>query len=228
MDDRKSVNDICIKLGGNLITWSSRKQSVVARPITDAKCRALASAASDLLWVQNLLTKIGVNLPPHPPILWYDNLSAQALAKNPVYHARTKHIELDVHFVCNLITDSKLDVCYIPSYEQPVDLLTEALSLAKLQTLCTKLAITIPKPRLRGHVKSAEDQLSLHVAASASAHVNHQLSSRSFSEVHEKCLNSNQLHHAPPTHRALPAITAKIPSLEHSYCTLNTSWVTEK
>ena len=85
-------------LGGNLITWSSRKQKAVARSNTEAEYRALSSAATDLMWVQHLLTEIGISI-SQPLVLWSDNLGAQALACNPVYHAKTKHIELDVHFI---------------------------------------------------------------------------------------------------------------------------------
>ena len=79
LDDRKSVSSICVFLGGNLITWSSKKQQVVARSSTEAEYRALATAATDFFWVQNLLTEIGISLHPQPSILWSDNLGAQAL-----------------------------------------------------------------------------------------------------------------------------------------------------
>ena len=90
LDDRKSVSGVCIFLRGNLITWSSRKQKVVAKSSAEAEYRALSSAATDLVWIQNILTKIGVNL-SQTPVLWSDNLGAQGLACNPVYHAITKH-----------------------------------------------------------------------------------------------------------------------------------------
>ena len=153
LDYRKSVSGICVFLGGNLITWSSKKQHVLARSNTEAEYRALATAATGLVWVQNLLTDIGISLHPQPSILWSDNFSAQALAKNPVYHARTKHIELDVHFIRNLISDHKLEVRYIPTAEQPADLLTKALSSDRCQFLCHKLTMAEPLLRLRGPVE---------------------------------------------------------------------------
>ena len=69
MDDRKSVSGICIFLGGNLITWSSQKQKVVARSSTEAEYRALTSADADLVWAQNLLTKLGIHLTSQPHVL---------------------------------------------------------------------------------------------------------------------------------------------------------------
>ena len=67
LDDRKSISGICIFLGGNLITRSSRKQKVVAHSSTEAEYRALASAATDLIWVHNLLIEIGVPIQMKPP-----------------------------------------------------------------------------------------------------------------------------------------------------------------
>ena len=94
--------------------WTSRKQRVVSRSITEAEYRALSSAATNLLWIQNLLTKIGIT-PSQIPVHWSDNLGAQALACNPIYHARTKHIELDVHFIRSLISEQKLELRYVPT-----------------------------------------------------------------------------------------------------------------
>ena len=131
LDDRKSMSGLCIFLGGNIITWSSKKQNVVARSSTESEYRALASTVAELVWIQNLLMDIGVPLQLPPPILWCDNIGAQALASSPVHHARTKHIELDVHFVRNLVADHKLEVRYISSKHQPADIFTESLALGR-------------------------------------------------------------------------------------------------
>ena len=152
LDDRKSVSGICIFLGGNLITWSSKKQQVVARSSTEAEYRALSSAAIELVWIQILLIEIGVQLQSQPPLLWSDNMGAQALACNPVYHARTKHIDLDVHFIINLIIDHKLGVRYVPTAAQPADIFTKALSLDRFSILRNKLTVTDHMLSLRGHV----------------------------------------------------------------------------
>ena len=114
LDDRKSVSGICIFFGGNLVTWSSRKQRVIARSSAEAEYRALSSAATDLVWIQILLAEIGI-APSHTPVLWSDNLGAQVFACNPAYQARTKHIEPDVHFIRNLVSKHKLEVRYVPT-----------------------------------------------------------------------------------------------------------------
>ena len=92
IDDRKSVPGMCIFLGGNLISWSSKKQSVVARSSIESEYHALASSASELQWIHQLLNELGIRLQTSYPLLWCDNMGAQALASNPVHHTRTKHI----------------------------------------------------------------------------------------------------------------------------------------
>ena len=102
----------------------------------------LASATTDLVWIQNSSTEIGFNLQMQPQILWSDNLGgAKALACNPVYHACTKHVELDVHFVHNLVSEHKLEVRHIPTELQLADLLTKALLMDRFQIIGRKLTM---------------------------------------------------------------------------------------
>ena len=123
---------MCIFLGGNLINWSSKKQLVVARSSTKSKYCTLASAASELTWTNQLLHELGIILQISPPLLMCDNMGAQALASNPVHHAHTKHIEIDVHFVRDLVSSHKLEVRYVPISDQPADLSTKPLSADRL------------------------------------------------------------------------------------------------
>ena len=86
--------------------WSSRKQSVVARSSTEAGYRALAHAATEVAWLRSFFSKLGISL-VNTPIIWCDNQGAGALAANPVFHSRTKHIEVDVHYVREQVLDKK-------------------------------------------------------------------------------------------------------------------------
>ena len=106
--------------------WSSRKQRAVAMSNTEAEYKALSSAATDLIWIQNFLAEIGIT-PSQTPVLWSDNLGARALACNPVYHARTKHIELDVHFIRSLISKHKLEVMYLQKFSLSICLSRRSL-----------------------------------------------------------------------------------------------------
>ena len=85
----------------------------------------LSSHDNEVHWIHNLLTELGISLQTHAPVLWCDNLGAQALALNLVYHARTKRIDLDVHFIRDLIAEGKIDVRYVPTEAQPNGLLNK-------------------------------------------------------------------------------------------------------
>ena len=81
-----------------MIQWSSWKQKVVARSSTKSEYWALAQAAIEIVWLQSLFAELGVKT-MHSPILWCDNIGVGSLASNPMFHAKTTHIEIDIHFV---------------------------------------------------------------------------------------------------------------------------------
>ncbi|XP_019246487.1 PREDICTED: uncharacterized protein LOC109226143 [Nicotiana attenuata] len=147
---RRSTSGLCVFLGSNCISWSSRKQNTVAKSSAEAEYRSLASLAAEVTWVTYILKDIGISL-SQPPVLFTDNISALHLRPNPVLHARTKHVELDYHFVREKVVQGAMVTKFIPSMSQVADILTKPLSKFQFQSHRTKLGVVqIPHSSLRG------------------------------------------------------------------------------
>jgi hypothetical protein len=109
-----------------LVSWSAKKQPTVFRSSCESEYRALAITAAKLLWLTHLLRDLNVSLPQRP-LLLCDNKSAIFLSSNPVSHKRAKHVELDYHFLRELLLADKLRTQYVPSHLQVADIFTKSV-----------------------------------------------------------------------------------------------------
>lgn len=148
MDDRTFTSAYVIFLGGNPVSWLSKRQKNVARSSIEPEYRSVANTSAEIMWLLNLLGELGIS--PSPPSLFCDNIGATYLCSNPVSHSRMKHISLDYHYVRQLVQMGKIRVSHVSTKDQLADILTKPLSRARFIPLRDKLAITDGDSALRG------------------------------------------------------------------------------
>jgi hypothetical protein len=129
INDQHSISGSIFILSGAAISWSSQKQKVVAQSSTEAKYISGASGTNEAIWLRQLLTEMD-HRQDVPTNLLIDNQGAIALTSNPVFHKRTKHIEVRFHHMCHHFDTGDILPIYIPTGDQVADALTKALPRA--------------------------------------------------------------------------------------------------
>lgn len=112
----------------NLVSWGCRNQKIVACSFAKAEYNGIADVSAEVTWVVSLLCELGI-ASTTAPRLWCDNLGATYLCANPVFHAHTKHVEIDYNFVCDKVANGELHVNFISNKNQFVDIFTMAYCL---------------------------------------------------------------------------------------------------
>ncbi|GJZ20045.1 ribonuclease H-like domain-containing protein [Tanacetum coccineum] len=126
---RRSTSSYCVFLDDNLFSWSSNRQVTFFRSSVKAEYIGVANVVAEAGWVRNLLREL------HAPLftarlVYYDNVSVVCLSTNPVQHQRTKHIEIDIYFVCDFVAYGQVHVLHFPLWFSYADIFTKGLPSA--------------------------------------------------------------------------------------------------
>lgn len=138
--ERKSTSGFIYFMDGAPVSWSSKKQSVVALSSCEAEYVSGCYAACQRVWLEELLRELQMIL-EKPVKLKMDNTSAINLARNPVSHGRSKHIEVRFHFLRDIVNKERIELCYCKATEQLADLFTKPLAADKFEVMREKIGI---------------------------------------------------------------------------------------
>ncbi|KAK2415811.1 putative mitochondrial protein [Trifolium repens] len=157
-DTRRSVTGWCMFLGSSLISWKSKKQARVSKSSTESEYRAMSAACSEIIWLRGLLAEVGFPQ-TEPTSLYADNTSAIQIVANPVFHERTKHIEVDCHSIRDAYDDKLISLPHVSTQFQVADILTKAVP--RHQFLVSKLMLLDQPHQFEGDVNKGIICLSL-------------------------------------------------------------------
>ncbi|XP_022020065.1 uncharacterized mitochondrial protein AtMg00810-like [Helianthus annuus] len=142
-DIRRSTSGYCVHMGQNLLSWSSKRQSTICRSSAEVEYRAVANVVAEVCWLRNLLLELRRPL-SKATLVYCDNISAIYLSSNPVQHQRTKHIELDIHFVQEHVQRGTIRILHTPTRLQIADIFTKGLPWVLFEDFRSSLNIRPP------------------------------------------------------------------------------------
>ncbi|KAK3009753.1 hypothetical protein RJ639_014453 [Escallonia herrerae] len=137
---RCSVTRYFVSLGNSPISWRTKKQPTVSRSSAEAEYRSMAVTTCELTWLKSFLLSLGVHH-DRPMRLFCDNQAALHIASNPIFHERTKHIEIDCHYVREQLLAGNISTAHVCTAQQVADIFTKALGRHQFHYLCGKLGI---------------------------------------------------------------------------------------
>ena len=140
VDDRKSTSGGCFYLGKNLVLWMSKQENSVSLSTTKVEYIAVGSCCAQLLWMKKLLHDYGIS--QDTMCVFCDN-SAINLSKNPVQHSKSKHIEIQYHFIRDLMEEKIVCLEFINTTNQKADIFTKSLDGPRFESLRKTIGVSI-------------------------------------------------------------------------------------
>ncbi|KAJ0920564.1 putative RNA-directed DNA polymerase [Helianthus annuus] len=147
--NRRSTSGYFSLVGGNLVTWRSKKQKVVSLS-SGRSVECIARGLSEVLWIRKLLEDIGFSQKATPSKIMCDNTATIQISENPVQHDRTKHVEVDRHFIKEKLEERIIELPYISTKDQLADILIKAVNGNAFSSCLSKLSIGDPTTQLEG------------------------------------------------------------------------------
>ncbi|GJV34588.1 ribonuclease H-like domain-containing protein [Tanacetum coccineum] len=146
---RRSTSGYCVFLGDNLLSWSAKRQVTLSRSSAKAEYRGVANVVVETAWLQNQLLELHAPLST-ATLVYYDNVSAVYMSSNPVQHQRTKHIEIDIHFVREFVAFGQVCVLHVPSRFQYAYIFMKGLPTALFLEFRSSLNVRSPSALTAG------------------------------------------------------------------------------
>ncbi len=128
LEDRRSTIGFVFIMGGGAISWSNKRQPTITLSTREAECMANTQATKEAIWITKLMMDLRCMEEKKVMVIRCDNQGAISLTKNPTHHARTKHIDVQHHFVRERVENGEVQFEYCPTEHMVADVLTKALS----------------------------------------------------------------------------------------------------
>jgi hypothetical protein len=149
LDDRKSTTGYAFNIGSRVVSWSSKKHPTISLSSTEEKYKALCTTTCEVVWLRRLLQDVGEER-KEPTMMRCDNQSSINIAKNPIFHARTRHVEAQYHFVKEKLQSNEITLMYCNTSENVADIFTKPLGKIKFELFREMLGVEVNPFSIKG------------------------------------------------------------------------------